>query len=367
MAGNEIPSCHNGGGGIAMATKSNREVSHLSPSVQVGNFEVAVFWDYENVQIPVWCSGVKASDAIRSKVIPLGRIVDRKLYYDLGKHFDHTNFASSELDSSGFTLVDCPSRNSKETLDKKLIVDALFFAWERASRGAKTCVVLITSDGDYSYTLARLRDIGVFTVIIFRPDVVANILTDNADLVMSWEDDVLGGNKEVTTLPRSQESSWSNVLGGNKEVTTLPGSQESSGSNVAKPLQEDNVEATIFDILSVFLKSVLDEQHARALQQGGSLHETWGFEGQVALVFYKKNGSHNKEDYHNMRRKALQRNLVEVGRRLLGGRERVVKCDYGNSIQSGLSTETYVRLTPNGLQLIRTSPEQNHSTVIVAG
>ena len=33
---------------------------------------------------------------------------------------------------------------------------------EGASLGANTGVVLITSDGDYSYALARLRDIGVF-------------------------------------------------------------------------------------------------------------------------------------------------------------------------------------------------------------
>ena len=91
----------------------------------------------------------------------------------------------SELDLSGFTLVDCPSRNRKETLDKKLIVDVLCFAWERASLGAKACVVLIASDGDYSRTIARLRDIGIFTFIIYRPDVVAKVLIDDANVVMS--------------------------------------------------------------------------------------------------------------------------------------------------------------------------------------
>ena len=35
------------------------------------------------------------------------------------------------LDMSGFTLVDCPTRNSKETLDKKILVDIMSFAYER--------------------------------------------------------------------------------------------------------------------------------------------------------------------------------------------------------------------------------------------
>ena len=53
---------------------------------------------------------------------------------------------------SGFTLIDCPARGKKETLDKRMIVDILAFAWERAARRIPTCVVLITSDGDYAYT-----------------------------------------------------------------------------------------------------------------------------------------------------------------------------------------------------------------------
>ena len=66
----------------------------------------------------------------------------------------------SSLDSSGFDLVSTPTRNNKETLDKKLIADVLTFAWDSAVRNddKKPCVALLTGDGDYAYTLSKLRD-----------------------------------------------------------------------------------------------------------------------------------------------------------------------------------------------------------------
>jgi hypothetical protein len=184
----------------------------------VGSADVAVFWDYENVRIPAWCPATMASDGIRKKIAKYGRVVEKRLYYD-SRRPTESSAPRAELDLSGFTLVDCPSRNRKETLDKKLIVDVLCFAWERASRGAKACVVLVTSDGDYSYALARLRDIGVFTVIIYRPDVVAKVLIDNANVVMSWEYDVLGGpplsHDGVDDLEQDTASGFDKVAGSN--------------------------------------------------------------------------------------------------------------------------------------------------------
>ena len=180
------------------ADTGRRETNQGQPSPPVidfptvGSADVAVFWDFENVRLPAWCPATKAAEEIRNKVAKYGRIVEKRLYYD-SRQPTELSAPRSDLDLSGFTLVDCPSRNRKETLDKKLIVDVLCFAWERASMGAKACVVLITSDGDYSYAMARLRDIGVFTVVIYRPDVVAKVLIDNANVVMSWEFDVLGG------------------------------------------------------------------------------------------------------------------------------------------------------------------------------
>ena len=50
---------------------------------------------------------------------------------------------------AGFTLVDCPTRNLKETIDKKIIVDVMHFALTRVAwlrGGAETVAALCAGD-----------------------------------------------------------------------------------------------------------------------------------------------------------------------------------------------------------------------------
>lgn len=165
--------------------------------------EIAIFWDYENVPLPPWCSPAEASKRVHKSVSKYGRIVERRLYFDYSKWSNVTAGGPrdcSSLDLSGFDLVNTPTRNTKETLDKKLIADVLTFAWDCSVRNAdqKPCVVLLTSDGDYAYTLAKLRDRGVMNVVMFGRDCsVAQILVDNADVALSFENDVLAPKNEA--------------------------------------------------------------------------------------------------------------------------------------------------------------------------
>lgn len=160
------------------------------------NKEIAIYWDYENVALPKWCGAAEAAKQIYNAVSKYGRIVERRLYFDYQKHSANNNgpHDCSGLDLSGFDLVNTPTRNSKETLDKKLIADVLTFAWDCTARNTeqKPCVVLITSDGDYAYTLAKLRDRGVMNIVMYGKDCsVAQILVENADVSLSFERDVL--------------------------------------------------------------------------------------------------------------------------------------------------------------------------------
>jgi NYN domain len=297
-------------------TTQPRTSDDLNDFPMVGPVDVSIFWDFENVRIPNWCPTSTASESIRNKVAKYGRIVEKRLYYDSRQPTEYTA-PRSELDLSGFTLVDCPSRNRKETLDKRLIVDVLCFAWECASRGAKACVVLITSDGDYSYALARLRDIGVFTVIIYRPDIVAKVLIDNANVVMSWEFDVLGGP------PRAEEeeqhgsvhddkstavrrlSNDSNDSGGHGQ-TTGNDSNEGNGVMVKQP--------TLHTLgkFALFFSVVLNAQY-RNVQEGISVYSSWADESSTAATFYGKVGEKDREGYLNIRSTATQKGFIEWG------------------------------------------------------
>ena len=60
----------------------------------------------------------------------------RRVYYDTDK-FRGVPADPSGLDSSGFDLVHTPTRNMKETVDKKLIVALLTYAREVSERGGQ--------------------------------------------------------------------------------------------------------------------------------------------------------------------------------------------------------------------------------------
>ena len=75
--------------------------------------EIAVYWDYENVQIPSWSSAAEASKALVNVLSRFGKTVDRRVYFDFA---DAGKNNWSTLDSSGFDLVNTPKRNTKETL-----------------------------------------------------------------------------------------------------------------------------------------------------------------------------------------------------------------------------------------------------------
>lgn len=157
-----------------------------------GEREIALFWDYITAPLPVNVSPADAAKAILMAVGRYGqRIEMRRVYFDPYKPGRPAD--PSGLDSSGFDLVHTPARNMNSTLDKKLIVDVLSFAWDSSSKGREPCVVLITSDGDYAYTLSKLRDRGVMNVVMFGPNcVTTDVLVSNANAALSFERDVLG-------------------------------------------------------------------------------------------------------------------------------------------------------------------------------
>ena len=92
-------------------------------------FDIGIFWDYENVRVPSWSQAADASNAIRDAVQNMGLIVERKLYRDQTQDAHE----AVNLSLAGWSLVDCPKRYVggkvvKETLDKMMIVDIMFFA-----------------------------------------------------------------------------------------------------------------------------------------------------------------------------------------------------------------------------------------------
>mmetsp|Transcript_24273 Transcript_24273/g.61621 ORF Transcript_24273/g.61621 Transcript_24273/m.61621 type:complete len:458 (+) Transcript_24273:34-1407(+) len=182
------------------------------------SMEIGIFWDYENVRVPrhldvcdAWNCIRKAVDRAASDVAPAKHaiIAERRLYFD-SRSPGELNTDRVKLDLSGFTLVDCPQRNKKETLDKKIIVDLMHFAWERYARRTSCCVVLISSDADYSYMLSRLRDLGTVVVVVHDTN-TSDVLLHSAHCNLHWKGDVLVESSSPT-LPLTDPPDGSSVV-----------------------------------------------------------------------------------------------------------------------------------------------------------
>jgi len=296
--------------------------SPSSVTVESTQREVAIFWDYENVPLPGSVHAATAAKAIVDAVSHHGRIVDRRVYYDFSKPH-HANLSS--LDSSGFDLVNTPSRNQKETLDKKLIADVLTFAWDSADRAIKKpCVVLLTGDGDYAYTLSKLNDRKIQTVVITgRNCTVASILTATADEALSLEDDVLHKSARSGVSPTK---SGKNGL----SVSTAP----------TKSPDE-------------FVALMCETIHRTTNKDANG----WCDFGGVASVIQGmlkgagKAREKIKIEARAVRDKATKEGWIELGRRRLDTPTRVIATRTGTPM-GNVSNEIYARLTPQGESLV---------------
>ena len=153
---------------------------------------ISVFWDYENARPLSDTCMVEISSRIRNILLPHGDIVSRKIYYDAQSPAEFkTN--RTDLDMTGWTLVDCPKRQKKETLDKKIIVDMMFFiAYENPH---DACICLISGDGDFCYSMNRIRDLGGYTILLYPDKITYHPLILNVHESHSWEKEILKKEK----------------------------------------------------------------------------------------------------------------------------------------------------------------------------
>ena len=134
------------------------------PRPQQRAFEAALYWDYENMPIGKHFTET-ALKTLLSRARTFGNLLECRLYADSCKATLNPKHRAA-LENAGITLIDCPTSNKKEAVDKKIILDTLFFALPRATRQTPCSVILISSDGDFAHMLSRLESVGVRTIAI---------------------------------------------------------------------------------------------------------------------------------------------------------------------------------------------------------
>lgn len=71
------------------------------------------------------------SNRLRELALRFGALAERRVYHDPSKTHSVVAQSRKYLDAAGFTLVDCPAHNAKESIDKKIIVDVMHFVMSR--------------------------------------------------------------------------------------------------------------------------------------------------------------------------------------------------------------------------------------------
>lgn len=316
--------------------------------------EVAIYWDYENVPLPQWCSAADAAKRIFHAVSKYGNvIVERRLYFDYQRHSSIGPHDCSGLDLSGFDLVNTPTRNKKETLDKKLIADVLTFAWDCSTRNTKPCVVLITSDGDYAYTLAKLRDRGVMNIVMYGTDFsVAKILVENADVSLSFSKHVLG------VINKSSTSSVT------KPVVAGTGRDKKQPSRPTKLYPARGLSQAAHVKHADFIKCCVclhNEQIYRAIQRATKDYQRiWvpmsPFMGCLHVIFaYYLTKDSVKILTKSIVEKSNLEGFIAIARRRCDAEREYVSVPWhkNRGLRKDLSTEAYLRLTAKGRLLVQ--------------
>lgn len=159
---------------------------------------IGIFWDWENIGIPVPVK--KVPELLKKMRKDLRRygsnIKQTRIYHDSSKavtaskhaiNFEHRR----PLELQGWTLQDCAcvkwhqtgggdkikGANVKEVIDKRIIVDIMEFAYDHYKDGGT--VVIISNDADYGYMLSHLQNKGIYVVVVYSAN--ADELTQVGD------------------------------------------------------------------------------------------------------------------------------------------------------------------------------------------
>lgn len=160
---------------------------------------IGIFWDYENTRPLSDTCIVDMSNRIRTYLLPHGNVVERNVYYD-SQSTSEVKTNRTDLDMTGWSLIDCPKRAKKETLDKKIIVDMMFFVMREITQAKQACVCLISGDGDYCYVLNRIRDLGVKTLLFYPEKITYVPLIRCVTESFPWETEILSEKKDTNMV-----------------------------------------------------------------------------------------------------------------------------------------------------------------------
>eukprot|EP00871_Galdieria_phlegrea_P003422 jgi/Galph1/4080/GphlegSOOS_G2761.1 len=166
------------------------------PRTMVAKKQVAVFWDIENCAVPTSVAGNYVVRKLTKRLEAFGETIWIRAYASMELLKTELKLT---LQTSGVELVDAIRDNTprsshrngvhcfgKDAADKLIINDMWLTAWQNMS--SDICLVLISGDRDFAYTLSRLSMLGYYTIVIY-PRFASRSLVDSASLALPWRNE----------------------------------------------------------------------------------------------------------------------------------------------------------------------------------
>jgi uncharacterized LabA/DUF88 family protein len=159
--------------------------------------QVAVFIDYDNIEISVEEAFGKTADVDWNRVLQaatqMGRVVLRRAYADWAE----AAAKQRQLLGLGVELIHVNSKRGKNAADIRIVIDALELFHN--DKNAFTYIVLVSGDGDFTELVHRLRAHGKFVTGIGISGTSAEYLVNACDKFIFY-DKWQGVNKVKKTL-----------------------------------------------------------------------------------------------------------------------------------------------------------------------
>ncbi len=145
---------------------------------------IAVFIDFENLAL-----GFHGRDdrfdvkLVLKRLLEKGKIVAKKAYCDWSRFGHYTGV----LHESAIELIEIPKRSQtgKNSADIHLCVDAMDLAY---SKEHITTFVIVSGDSDFSPLVSKLKELGKHVIGLGMVDSTSNLLRDNCDEFIYYED-----------------------------------------------------------------------------------------------------------------------------------------------------------------------------------
>ena len=159
--------------------------------------KIALFIDFENIAIGVIDAKYKKFEIslLLERLLEKGKIVVKRAYSDWDKYQEYKR----ELHEAAIELIEIPSRSysGKNSADIRMVVDAMDMAW---SKDHIDVFVVASGDSDFSPLVSKLKENDKFVIGVGVKNSSSDLLIDNCDEFIFYEDLVRGVQKAPSTV-----------------------------------------------------------------------------------------------------------------------------------------------------------------------